>query len=86
MVAVATVEGVAMSRNVLVPLLVGASGCLSLLVGSALFAVGLSEADTGGNSGNAIWPCALIVAGTVSIVTALMLTGPAFESRRAGEC
>ena len=73
-----------MSRNVLVPLLVGASGCLSLLVGSALFAVGLSEADIGGNSGNAVWPCVLIVAGTVSIVTALMLTGPAFESRRLG--
>jgi len=84
LIAVATVKGVAMPRNILVPLLVGASGCLSLLVGSALFAVELSEADIGGNSGNAIWPCVLIVAGTVSIITALMLTGPAFESRRVG--
>ena len=72
-----------MNRALWPVLLAGISGLIMLSAGGFLFSAGMSasDADAGQQSGNAVIPLLITVAGTVLVILAFIFSGPLFEKK-----
>lgn len=72
-----------MNRTVWPVLLSGISGLIMLSAGAFLLSAGMSasDADAGQQSGNAVIPLLITVAGTVLVILAFIFSGPLFEKK-----